>query len=92
MDLDRYRYELLGERFALFEGSRGCPFPCTFCSRLLQGRPMRRKDPEQLIGEVEQAVRRDGVRSAYFIDLEFHLGGATNRALCDHLARERLSR
>ena len=92
VDLDRYRYELLGERFALFEGSRGCPFPCTFCSRLLQGRPMRRKDPDQLIGEVEQAVRRDGVRSAYFIDLEFHLGGETNRALCDHLARERLSR
>jgi anaerobic magnesium-protoporphyrin IX monomethyl ester cyclase len=90
VDLGRYRYELLGDRFALFEGSRGCPFPCTFCSRLLQGRPMRRKDPEQLIGEVEQAVRRDGVRSAYFIDLEFHLGGATNRALCDHLARERL--
>jgi radical SAM superfamily enzyme YgiQ (UPF0313 family) len=91
VDLDRYRYELLGERFALFEGSRGCPFPCTFCSRLLQGRPMRRKDPDQLIGEVEQAVRRDGVRSAYFIDLEFHLGGETNRALCDHLARERLA-
>ena len=90
VDLDRYRYELLGDRFALFEGSRGCPFPCTFCSRLLQGRPMRRKDPAQLIGEVEQAVRRDGVRSAYFIDLEFHLGGDTNRALCDHLARERL--
>lgn len=90
VDLDRYGYELLGDRFALFEGSRGCPFPCTFCSRLLQGRPMRRKDPQQLIGEVEQAVRRDGVRSAYFIDLEFHLGGATNRALCDHLAEARL--
>ena len=87
VDLDQYRYELLGERFALFEGSRGCPFPCTFCSRLLQGRPMRRKDPDQLIGEVEQGVRRDGVRSAYFIDLEFHLGGETNSALCDHLAR-----
>jgi anaerobic magnesium-protoporphyrin IX monomethyl ester cyclase len=90
VDLDRYRYELLGGRFALFEGSRGCPFPCTFCSRILQGRPMRRKDPQQLIGEVEQAVRRDGVRSAYFIDLEFHLGGATNRALCDHLAQAQL--
>lgn len=90
VDLDRYAYELLGKRFALFEGSRGCPFPCTFCSRVLQGRPMRRKQPEQLIAEVERAVRRDGVRSAYFIDLEFNLGGATNRALCDFLARERL--
>jgi anaerobic magnesium-protoporphyrin IX monomethyl ester cyclase len=90
VDLDSYRYELVGGRFALFEGSRGCPFPCTFCSRVLQGRPMRRKDPDQLYAEVERAVRRDGVQSAYFIDLEFHLGGATNRALCDTLARERL--
>jgi hypothetical protein len=90
LDLDRYRYELLGERFALFEGSRGCPFPCTFCSRVLQGRPMRRKDPQQLIAEVERAVRRDGVRSAYLIDLEFQLGGATNKAFCDFMAKERL--
>lgn len=90
VDLSRYRYELLGERFALFEGSRGCPFPCSFCSRVLQGRPMRRKRPEQLVAEVERAVRRDGVRSAYFIDLEFNLGGATNRALCEFLAHERL--
>jgi radical SAM superfamily enzyme YgiQ (UPF0313 family) len=89
LDLDRYGYELLGPRFALFEGSRGCPFPCAFCSRVLQGRPMRRKQPDQLVAEVERAVRRDGVRSAYFIDLEFNLGGATNRALCDYLARER---
>jgi radical SAM superfamily enzyme YgiQ (UPF0313 family) len=51
---------------------------------------MRRKRSDQLAAEVERAVRRDGVRSAYFIDLEFHLGGDTNRGLCDFLARERL--
>jgi anaerobic magnesium-protoporphyrin IX monomethyl ester cyclase len=90
IDLDRYRYELLGERFALFEGSRGCPFPCAFCSRLLQGRTMRRKDPQRLIAEVERAVRRDRVRSAYLIDLEFHLGGATSLGFCEFMARERL--
>jgi radical SAM superfamily enzyme YgiQ (UPF0313 family) len=90
VSLDHYAYELLGERFALFEGSRGCPFPCAFCSRVLQGRPMRRKHPDQLVAEVERAVVRDGVRSGYFIDLEFHLGGATSRAVCDFLARARL--
>jgi radical SAM superfamily enzyme YgiQ (UPF0313 family) len=90
VDLTRYRYEILGERFALFEGSRGCPFPCTFCSRVVQGHPLRRKEPSQLVAEVERAVRRDGVRSAYLIDLEFHLGGGTSLAFCDFMARERL--
>jgi hypothetical protein len=90
VDLDLYGYEILGRRFALFEGSRGCPFPCAFCSRVLQGRVMRRKDPSQLVAEVEQAVRRDGVESAYLIDLEFHLGGATSRGFCRSLAETRL--
>jgi radical SAM superfamily enzyme YgiQ (UPF0313 family) len=89
LDLSRYRYEILGDRFALFEGSRGCPFPCSFCSRIVQGHAVRRKEPAQLVAEVERAVRRDGVRSAYLIDLEFHLGGKTSLALCDYLARER---
>ena len=46
--------------------------PCTFCSRLLQGRPMRRKD---LTADrrVERAVRRDGVRSVLHRP-QFHLG------------------
>ena len=35
-------------------------------------------------------MRRDRVESAYLIDLEFHLGAATSRAFCDHMARERL--
>ena len=90
VDLDRYGYEILGRRFALFEGSRGCPFPCAFCSRVLQGRAMRRKDAGQLVAEVERAVERDGVESAYLIDLEFHLGGATSRGFCDFMAERRL--
>jgi anaerobic magnesium-protoporphyrin IX monomethyl ester cyclase len=90
VDLDRYGYEILGRRFALFEGSRGCPFPCAFCSRVLQGRAMRRKDAGQIVAEVERAVERDGVESAYLIDLEFHLGGATSRGFCDFMAERRL--
>ncbi len=86
VDLDQYGYELLGPRFALLEGSRGCPFPCTFCSRVIEGRTVRRKRPEQLIGEVDEVIDRFGAKTAYLIDLEFHLGGATSIALCDHLA------
>jgi radical SAM superfamily enzyme YgiQ (UPF0313 family) len=91
VDLDLYGYEILGRRFALFEGSRGCPFPCAFCSRVLQGRAMRRKDAGQLMAEVERAVQRDGAESAYLIDLEFHLGGETSRGFCDAMAEKRLA-
>ena len=71
VDLKQYRYEILGPRFMVLEGTRGCPYPCTFCSRVVQGRKLRRKTVEQLGREVEVAVARHGVRNIYFIDLEF---------------------
>ena len=91
VDLDHYRYELLGESLRAVRGlARAARSRARSARASCRGGPCGGSDPEQLIGEVEQAVRRDGVRSAYFIDLEFHLGGDTNRALCDHLARARL--
>ena len=66
-----YQYEILGSRFMVLEGTRGCPYPCTFCSRVIQGRQYRRKTATQLGHEVEIAVREHGVKSIYFIDLEF---------------------
>jgi len=71
VDPKRYRYEVLGPRFMVLEAARGCPYACTFCSRVIQGRPLRRKTVEQVGREVERAVGEHGVRSIYFIDLEF---------------------
>lgn len=71
IDPKHYQYEVLGSRFMVLEGARGCPYPCTFCSRVIQGKKLRRKTVEQLGREVEVAVGRFGVRNIYFIDLEF---------------------
>lgn len=71
IDPRHYRYEVLGPRLMVLEGARGCPYPCTFCSRVIQGRKLRRKTVEQLGREVQTAVGRFGVRNIYFIDLEF---------------------
>jgi radical SAM superfamily enzyme YgiQ (UPF0313 family) len=72
----------------VLEGVRGCPYPCTFCSRTIQGKPLRRKSVEQLGNEVEIAVRRHGVRNIYFIDLEFtasrELAEGISRYIIDH--------
>jgi hypothetical protein len=71
LDARNYNYEVLGSRFMVLEGVRGCPYPCTYCSRVIQGKPLRQKTVEQLGHEVEVAVREHGVRNIYFIDLEF---------------------
>jgi anaerobic magnesium-protoporphyrin IX monomethyl ester cyclase len=88
VDPRKYHYEVLGGRFMVLEGVRGCPYPCTFCSRVIQGKPLRRKSVEQLGREVEVAVRQHGVRNIYFIDLEF----TASRELAEGISRYILER
>lgn len=88
LDVRHYGYEVLGPRFMVLEGVRGCPYPCTYCSRVIQGKPLRQKSVEQLGREVEVAVREHGVRNIYFIDLEFtacrEIAEGISRYIIDH--------
>ena len=85
LNFDRYGYELVGDRFALLETTRGCPFPCTFCMRdMYGGRAYRMKTPQQVAQEVDAALRA-GARSGYFIDLEFSLKREFTLAVCEAL-------
>jgi len=91
VDLRRYQYEILGNRFLVLEGSRGCPYPCTYCTRVIQGKKLRPKTPEQLGREVEAAVRQFAARNIYFIDLEFTAAAELVRGLCEYLLARAIS-
>ncbi len=67
-----YSYEVLGEQFGLLELTRGCPWRCKFCLLDMYGKKYRRKSVEQMLVEIEFAMRH-GMRCAYFQDLEFTL-------------------
>jgi len=71
LPMERYNYEVLGDRFTLFEMSRGCASKCTFCLLKTYGTGVRKKSVETLAREVEHAITKHGIRTAYFIDLEF---------------------
>lgn len=71
LPMDRYHYEVLGGNFTLFEMSRGCASSCTFCLLKTYGEGVRRKPLDALLREIHTAVTEHGVRTAYFIDLEF---------------------
>ena len=71
LPMHRYHYEVLGKNFCLFEMSRGCASDCTFCLLKPYGVGVRKKSVDNLIADVEHAILNFGVRTAYFIDLEF---------------------
>ncbi len=88
LDMSKYYYEVLGENFALFEGSRGCPYQCLFCLKEMFGRVVRKKTAEQVIKEVDEAITNHGVKSAQFIDLEYTLNKDVYHKVCDHLIKK----
>lgn len=90
LPMDRYHYEVLGDRFTLFEMSRGCASECTFCLLDAYGPGVRRKPLDALLAEIQTAVTTHGVRTAYFIDLEFTVLRAQVLELCRALVALRL--
>ncbi|MFC2142657.1 B12-binding domain-containing radical SAM protein, partial [Acidobacteriota bacterium] len=90
LPMDRYHYEVLGSHFTLFEGSRGCASNCTFCLLKMYGTGVRKKSLDRLIPEIEHAVEHHGVRTAYFMDLEFTVFRNQVIELCDYLIKKDL--
>jgi len=86
LPLAKYHYELLGQHFMLLETSRGCPFHCTFCAKdVMYGHGFRRKSLGRVLEEVDLAVKRHGVRTIYFYDLEFLIHRPFIYQLCEAL-------
>lgn len=88
LPMERYSYELLGRRFTLFEMSRGCASNCTFCLLKTYGVGVRKKSVERLAAEIEFGVKRYGIRTAYFMDLEFTVLRKQVVELCRHLIKQ----
>jgi anaerobic magnesium-protoporphyrin IX monomethyl ester cyclase len=82
LPMDKYYFDFLGRKFTVLEGSRGCPFRCTFCYKDMYG-PFRAKSSARLVSELELAYERFGVRNVYFADLTFTLDKGLVRDLCD---------
>jgi len=88
IDPSRYYYELMGRPFFLFESSRGCPYECGFCLKVMYGKGVRMKSTEQVMEEIERAISIAGPCYGYFIDLEF----TTNRGHAMEICNELISR
>jgi anaerobic magnesium-protoporphyrin IX monomethyl ester cyclase len=88
LPLAAYRYEILGDRLVLLEGSRGCPYSCTFCLKAMYGNRYRRKEPDRLLRELDLALSAFGARSVYFMDIEFTLNRRLVEEVCRFLTRD----
>ena len=78
-------------RYALVEGSRGCPHRCTFCTQWghWDGK-WRTKSPKRIADEMEFCYRNYGSRFLWLTDDNFGLGKRASD-LCDEIIKRGFS-
>lgn len=89
LNFGNYSYEILGDNFALFEISRGCKFNCKFCNKTMYGERLRSKSKDQILEEITLAVEKHGVKTGYFIDLDFLSVREIVEDICHYLIKKK---
>jgi len=71
-------------RLLPYQGSRGCPFKCTFCSEPVLTRKFRTMDPRKMVGECMSMVEKYKLDHITFFDEEFFV----NKRWANEVAEE----
>jgi len=85
VEINDYRYEFLGNRFALLQFSRGCPYDCIFCLKKMYGEGYRKKDPKKFMEEIDYILNVVRAKSIYFYDLTFTTHKASIYNICEFI-------
>ncbi len=71
---------------------RGCPFSCIYCTYpLLEGREVRLRKAGEVVREIEQLSREEGLDYIYFVDDIFNYPPSYTESLCREMIRKRIS-
>jgi radical SAM superfamily enzyme YgiQ (UPF0313 family) len=66
LDIRPYRLPLKGRRFLIVAPTRGCPYPCNFCTApLYYGKRLRRRPIKEVVDEIEANMGRYNVRDFF---------------------------
>jgi anaerobic magnesium-protoporphyrin IX monomethyl ester cyclase len=92
--IHKYHFTMMAgpsTRYALIEGSRGCPHSCSFCSQwgFWQGK-WRVKSPQRIADEMQLVYEKYGMQFLWLTDDNFGLGKHTSE-LCDEIIKRDLA-
>ena len=85
LEWDKYIYIPTGQRVAIPNYARGCPFTCSFCSQWKFWRTYRTRDPKAFVDEIETLVREHDVGFFILADEEPTINREKFVALCQEL-------
>ncbi|MCD4830517.1 MAG: B12-binding domain-containing radical SAM protein [Anaerohalosphaeraceae bacterium] len=72
--------------------SRGCPFPCTYCSGgKLSGKKVRSRSPQNIINEIKLLKKNNNIKEFEIWDDNFTLNRKRTDDFCDFLLKEKIN-
>ncbi|MBI5125687.1 MAG: B12-binding domain-containing radical SAM protein [Planctomycetes bacterium] len=69
----------------MVSSSRGCPYPCYFCTPSYLGRKTRVRDFRKVVDEIKHIVNRFGARKIQFADATLSLMEENTHRLCQEM-------
>lgn len=84
LPMDRYHYTFsdIPNPFSLIMSSRGCPFNCIYCLKVMMPDLYITRSPENVVGEIKHLVEKFGVQGIYFQDWEFLINQDRVKRIC----------
>jgi anaerobic magnesium-protoporphyrin IX monomethyl ester cyclase len=85
LPMDKYRYSSsdLPQPFSIMLTSRGCPFNCSFCLKIMSKDKYIVRSPKNVVEEIEHLVDDFNIKSIFFQDWEFTIDKKRVAEICD---------
>ncbi len=91
LPIEKYLFPFMSGGFTFVIGSRGCPFPCTFCRQPIMWKgQVRSRSPESLIKEI-RLLKKLGIKEFLFSTDTFTVDKGIVMKFCDLMIKEGLS-
>jgi len=92
LPMDKYRYGSpdLPQPFSIMLTSRGCPFNCIFCLKVMSKGEYIARSPENVVSEIEHLVKVFNIKSIFFQDWEFTINKERVEEICDLILEKKI--
>lgn len=92
LPMKKYKYSFsdLPSPFSIILSSRGCPFNCIFCLKIMSKDRYIARSPENVVKEIKYLVKNFNIKSIFFQDWEFTILKERVEKICDLILKNDL--
>jgi radical SAM superfamily enzyme YgiQ (UPF0313 family) len=92
LPMEKYNYSFsdLPQPFSIMVTSRGCPFQCSYCLKVMSAGKYIARNPRSVVAEMKYLKERFSIRSIFFQDWEFMIDKERVRQICQLILENNL--